>query len=481
MSELWTSQEIAGAVGGTAHGSFTVRGVAFDSREIGEGDLFIAMKGEAMDGHRFLPKAFDAGAAGAIVSQPIDRPHVLVDDTTKALNDLGRAARARSEARIIGVTGSAGKTGTKEALHAALDRSLPGGAHRSVKSYNNHTGVPLSLARMRREARFGVFEMGMNHSGELAALTRLVRPHVAIVTTIASAHREFFDSEEAIADAKGEIFQGLEEGGTAIVPFDSPHRDRLIAAARPHADLIVTFGLGEGADVSARYALPAPGGGTMITASLPDEVQLSYTVSQPGDHWAANSLAVIAAVQAVGGDLAAAGLALADLPGIKGRGERHLIQVEGGKALLIDESYNANPASMAATLATFGAGDLAGRRIAVLGAMRELGEESDAFHAGLAAPIAAARIDYVILVGNEMEALAKALGQKVKVAHVADATAATRLAREAVGPGDAILVKGSNSIGLAALVDALADGPSASVYPGRSPQAAAEGLGTGKN
>jgi UDP-N-acetylmuramoyl-tripeptide--D-alanyl-D-alanine ligase len=465
---LWTSDELASAVGGTASGDFSVSGVAFDSREIGEGDLFIAMKGETMDGHRFLPQAFQAGAAGAIVSEGIDRPHVLVEDTTRALNDLGRASRARSGAKIIGVTGSAGKTGTKEALYAALDRSLPGGAHRSVKSYNNHTGVPLSLSRMPCEARFGVFEMGMNHAGELAALTRLVRPHVAIVTTIASAHREFFASEEEIADAKGEIFQGLEPGGTAIVPFDSPHRERLIAAARPHAAEIVTFGMGEGADVRARYAVRAPGGGTMVTASLPGEVHLSYTISQPGDHWAANSLAVVAAVQAVGGDLAAAGLALADLPGIKGRGERHLVWLDGGEALLIDESYNANPASMAATLATFGQEQVGGRRIAVLGSMRELGEGSDAFHAGLAAPIENARVDYAILVGNEMEALAKALGQKVKMAHVADAKAAVELARQAVGPGDAILVKGSNSIGLAALVEALADGPSASRATGKS-------------
>jgi UDP-N-acetylmuramoyl-tripeptide--D-alanyl-D-alanine ligase len=328
--------------------------------------------------------------------------------------------------------------------------------------------VPLSLSRMPRDARFGVFEMGMNHSGELAALTRLVRPHVALVTTIASAHREFFKSEEEIADAKGEIFQGLEPGGTAIVPFDSPHRDRLIAAARPYAERIVTFGMKEGADVHARYAVRASGGGTMVTAALPGDVQLSYTVSQPGDHWAANSLAVLAAVQAVGSDLAAAGLALADLPGIKGRGERHVVTLEGGEALLIDESYNANPASMAATLATFGAGSVSGRRIAVLGAMRELGEGSEAFHAGLAAPVEAARVDYAILVGNEMEALAKALGQKVKVAHVADATAATQLAREAVRPGDAILVKGSNSIGLAALVEAMAGDPATRLGTGGS-------------
>jgi UDP-N-acetylmuramoyl-tripeptide--D-alanyl-D-alanine ligase len=235
VTALWTAQEIADATNGAVHGDFAVTGVAFDSREVGPGNLFIALKGEATDGHRFLERAYAAGAAGAIVSAEIAHPHVHVADTTAALSDLGRASRARSSARICGVTGSVGKTGTKEALFLALDRAARGQAHRSVKSYNNHTGVPLSLVRMPREALYGVFEMGMNHAGELAALTRLVRPHVAIVTAIASAHREFFDSEEAIADAKGEIFQGLEPGGTALVPFDSPHRDRLMAAARPYA------------------------------------------------------------------------------------------------------------------------------------------------------------------------------------------------------------------------------------------------------
>jgi UDP-N-acetylmuramoyl-tripeptide--D-alanyl-D-alanine ligase len=457
MSALWTAQEIAVAVKGTSHGAFEANGIAFDSREIGPGDLFVALKGEATDGHRFVGQALASGAAGAVVSEPIEGPHVLVGDTTKALNALARASRARSLAKIVGVTGSVGKTGTKEALFAALDRSARGRAHRSVKSYNNHTGVPLSLARMPRESRFGIFEMGMNHSGELAALTRLVRPHVAIVTAIAPAHREFFSSDEEIADAKGEIFQGLEEGGVALVPFDSPHRDRLIAAAEPHAARIVTFGVGEGADIRATYAIRSPGGGTLVTASL-GSAHLSYTISQPGEHWVSNSLAVLGAVEAVGGDLAAAGLALADLPGLKGRGERHMVPIHGGEALLIDESYNANPASMAATLRSFGEEKVEGSRIAVLGAMRELGPGSDEFHAGLAGHVEAARIDYAILVGAEMEALAKALGTACEKAHVADAAAAAGLVRDAIGPGDAILVKGSNSVGLAALVEALASG-----------------------
>jgi UDP-N-acetylmuramoyl-tripeptide--D-alanyl-D-alanine ligase len=459
MSALWTSDEIAAATGGATSGDFSVSGVTFDSREVEGGHLFLALKGEATDGHLFLDKAYGAGAAGAVVSEATERPHVLVPDTFAALNDLGRASRDRSGARICGVTGSVGKTGTKEALYAALDRAAPGEAHRSVKSYNNHTGVPLSLARMPREARFGVFEMGMNHKGELAQLTRLVRPHVAIVTAIAPAHRAFFSSDEEIADAKGEIFQGLEQGGVAIVPFDSPHRDRLIDAARPHAARIVTFGLGKGADVRARETAAAANGGSLVSAVLAD-AELTYTIAHPGEHWVSNSLAVLAAVEALGGDLAQAGLALADMAGLKGRGERRRVPLAGGEALLIDESYNANPSSMAATLKTFGAMKVAGRRIAVLGAMRELGETSDAFHAGLAAPIAEARVDRVILVGQEMEALAKALGPGIEMAHVPDAASATDLARGEVRPGDAVLVKGSNSIGLARLVEALAGGNS---------------------
>jgi len=454
---LWNSRDLAAATGGATSADFVATGVAFDTREIGPADLFIALEGEATDGHRFLDQAFAAGAAGAIVSTRIEQPHVLVADTFEALNALARASRARSGAKIIGVTGSAGKTGTKEALFAALDRAAPGRAHRSVKSYNNHTGVPLSLARMPRETRFGVFEMGMNHAGELAALTRLVRPHVALVTTIAPAHMGFFDSVEAIADAKSEIFEGLEPGGTAIIPFDSPYRDRIAAAARRHAGRIVTFGLGEGADVRASYALASPRGGSMVTAMLPG-AQLSFTISQPGEHWVANALAVLAAVEAVGGDLGLAGLALADLGGLKGRGERRRIALKGGEALLIDESYNANPASMAATLQVLGDEKISGRRIAVLGAMRELGAGSDAFHAGLAGPLREAEVEQAILVGAEMEALAKALGGSMEIAHVADAATAIPLAKAAIGPGDAMLVKGSNSIGLAALVEALASG-----------------------
>ncbi len=459
MTALWSSAEIADAAKGIAHGGFEARGVTFDSREVGEGDLFVALEGEATDGHHFVAESFESGAAGVLVSSRVHGPCVVVDDTFAALNALARAARARSGARICGVTGSVGKTGTKEALFAALDRGARGRAHRSVKSYNNHTGVPLSLARMPRDAGFGVFEMGMNHPGELAQLTRLVRPHVAIVTAIAPAHREFFASDEAIADAKGEIFEGLEAGGTALIPHDSPHRDRLIAAAEGKAAVIRTFGLGEGADIRARDTVATAEGGTLLTAQLPD-ADLTFRIAHPGEHWVSNALAVLGAVDAMGGDLAAAGLALGELKGLKGRGERRRFAVADGEALLIDESYNANPASMAAALRTMAGLAVAGRRIAVLGAMKELGSHSGDFHAALAEPVAAARLDYAILVGEEMEALAKALGPGLKLTHVPDTPSAIELARSEIKPDDAILVKGSNSIGLAALVEALAGGKS---------------------
>ncbi|MBA2467232.1 MAG: UDP-N-acetylmuramoyl-tripeptide--D-alanyl-D-alanine ligase [Sphingomonas sp.] len=466
MIDLWTSAEIAEATGGTASADFAVTGVTFDSREVQAGDLFVAMPGTVHDGHRFVAGAVSAGAAGALVSHAIDTPHVLVADVARALEDLGRAARDRSTAKIIGVTGSVGKTSTKEAIYAALDRFCPGCVHRSVKSYNNHTGVPLSLARMPRDARYAVFEMGMNNPGEIAALTRMVRPHVALITAIAPAHIENLGSEEAIADAKGEIFQGLEplpggeEGGLAIIPNDTPHRDRLVKAARRHARRIITFGGGD-ADIHAIHAVRSNGGGSLITASLID-CDLTFTIAQRGDHWVTNSLAAVAAVEAVGADVAVAGLALADMGGLKGRGERHQVQLDGGELLLIDESYNANPASMAATLGSLGSELGVERRIAVLGPMRELGGHSAALHAGLAPAVIAARIDRLILIGEEMRPLATSIAGKVGIDHVANVEEAMAALSAIVRPGDAVLVKASNSVGLAKLVERMVRGQSCS-------------------
>ncbi|HVM23343.1 MAG TPA: UDP-N-acetylmuramoyl-tripeptide--D-alanyl-D-alanine ligase [Sphingomicrobium sp.] len=454
MSALWTSDEIAAATGGQASTSFEVTGITFDSREVQDGDLFVAMPGTAHDGHQFLASAFDRGAAGAIVSRPIDRPHVLVEDTARALDALARASRDRSRATVIGITGSVGKTSTKEALYAALDRCSHGQVHRSVKSYNNHTGVPLSLARMPGDAEYAVLEMGMNNAGEIAALTRLVRPHVALITAIGPAHIENLGSEEAIADAKGEIFQGLEPDGIAIIPNDTPHRDRLVRAAKRHAGQIVTFGGGD-ADVHALHSVRSEAGGSLLTAALLER-ELTFTISQRGDHWVSNALAVLAAVEAVGADVAVAGLALADMGGLKGRGERHAIALESGEALLVDESYNANPASMAATLKSLGSEQVSGRRIAVLGAMKELGPHSDELHSGLASAVIEAKIDMLILLGDETRPLEQALAGQVDVERAGSVDLAADLLLRILRPGDAVLVKASNSVGLARLVERVA-------------------------
>ena len=452
---LWSSKEIAEATGGSESGPFAVDGVAFDSREVEPGDLFIALSGAQTDGHHYLDQAFAHKAAGAIVTGACTHPHVRVADSFAAMQDLARAARARSTARIVGITGSVGKTSAKEALFAAIERAMPGKVHRSVKSYNNHTGVPLSLARMPRDAAAGVFEMGMNHAGELASLTRLVRPHVAMVTAIAPAHIEYFASIEAIADAKGEVFQGLEPGGTAVVPFDSPFRDRLIAAAKPFAARIVTFGRGEGADVRAIEAVRLETGASFVTARI-GKREVSFTLSQPGAHWVSNALGVLACVDAVDGDLGLAGLALAELGGLAGRGERFMAQIEGGAALIIDESYNANPASVAAALSVLA--EERGRHVAVLGEMRELGDRSAGLHADLAEPVRRAAVEQLVLVGEAITPLARALEGKVDFVHVADATAALAEIEKIVTPGDAVLIKGSNGVALSRVVAELKAG-----------------------
>ena len=450
-TSLWTSTELATATGGEASGGFSIDGIAFDSREIGPRDLFVAMPGTEYDGHAFLDKAFVRGAGAAVVSRPVARPHIRVADTAAALNAIGVAARARTGARIAGITGSVGKTGTKEALAAALARTPDVRVHKSVKSYNNHTGVPLSLARMPVDSDFGVFEMGMNHAGEIAALTRMVRPHVAVVTAIAPAHIEFFDSIVGIADAKGEIFQGLVPGGTAVIPFDSPHRERLIGHATACSATVLTFGTGEGADVRAREAIPVAGG-TSVTVAMPG-ADLCLTIGQHGAHWVSNGLAVLAAVHALGADVGIAALSLADMAQLAGRGARLTVPVAGGTALLIDESYNANPTSVRATLAVL-ASEL-GRHVLVLGAMRELGHGSDRLHAELADDVIAANPAHVILVGTGIEPLAEALEGRVELRHVPDAASAVPVLEALIAPGDVVLVKGSNGIGLGALVDRL--------------------------
>ncbi|QIG54891.1 UDP-N-acetylmuramoyl-tripeptide--D-alanyl-D-alanine ligase [Altererythrobacter sp. BO-6] len=456
---LWSAAQVVAATGGIASHQFQASGVEMDSRDVKRGDLFVALKGEAMDGHKFLGAAFANGAVAAIVDRPVDFPHVLVEDTTAALHALAHAARERAQAVRIGITGSVGKTGVKEAIFQALDRASRGAAHRSVRSYNNHVGVPLTLARMSARAKFGVFEMGMNHAGEIAPLAAHVRPHVALITTIAPAHIENLGSMEAIAEEKAAIFSGLMPGGTAVIPADSPWCEQLRAIAERYAARVITFGTSPDADVRLLDAIPSANGGSLVTADLGD-TRLCYSVAEPGEHWIANSLGVMAAVKAAGGDLGAAGLALAEMGGLKGRGARHQLSVQGGKALLIDESYNANPASMRATLRQLGQTP-ATRRIAVLGSMKELGDFGPKFHAQLVEPLSEAKVDYVVLVGEEMRALARELGKANVVslgnvggfAHCNNpAEAIAALDEYGITHGDAILVKGSNSVGLGALV-----------------------------
>jgi UDP-N-acetylmuramoyl-tripeptide--D-alanyl-D-alanine ligase len=460
---LWTLAEVAAAVEGAAFGvaEASIRGVSIDTRSLQPGDLFVALKGPNFDGNGFVGAAASAGAAAALVEarpgagHPL--PTVSVADTQAGLERLGRAARARTDARIIAVTGSVGKTSTKEMLAAAL--SSIGETHWSGGSLNNHWGVPLSLSRMPRDTRFGVFELGMNHAGEIAGLTTQVRPHVAVITTVEAVHLEFFPSVEAIADAKAEIFLGLERDGVAIINGDNPHAGRLAAAARAAgAARIIRFG--SGGDAHARLInVTTDGAGSIVEASLFGQT-LRYRLGLAGHHMALNSLSVLAAVKAAGADPAAASVALGDLSGLAGRGKRVAIPVVGGQALLIDESYNASPASVRAALSVLAATPVgaAGRRIAVLGEMRELGSESPALHRGLAETVAATGIDQVFTVGPLMRNLADALpparlgGWSETAAAMAPEVAAV------LKPGDVVMVKGSFGIRMADIVKPLIAG-----------------------
>jgi UDP-N-acetylmuramoyl-tripeptide--D-alanyl-D-alanine ligase len=462
MTPLWSAAEIAYATGGVASGTWTVDGAHIDSRDCTAGSLFFALKGEATDGHGFLRSAFDHGASAAVISDAsaLDVPsrnHILVKDTTAALNDLAKAARARTQAKIIAVTGSVGKTGVKEALRLGLERYRPNQVHASIKSFNNHVGVPLTMVRMPAAMRFGIFEMGMNHAGELTALSALGAPHVAIITTIASAHREFFHSEEDIANAKGEICAGIAEGGTIILNADNVHFPRLYKIAkRSRAAQILSFGSASDANVRALETKLHATSST-VTADIAGE-RMMFKIGQPGAHWVSNALAVLAGIKAVDGDLALAGLALAEMSGLAGRGRRIPISTsDGGEAVLLDESYNANPASMAAALAVLGGLDVKGqgRRIAVLADMKEMGADSRALHAALATAVEAAGVSHLICVGVDIQALAAALPASITRMAVSNSASAYEALQTLLRDEDVVLIKGSNSMGLGKVVDRL--------------------------
>jgi UDP-N-acetylmuramoyl-tripeptide--D-alanyl-D-alanine ligase len=458
---LWTAEEIAAATGARLSGAFAeATGASIDTRTLQPGDLFFAIRGEARDGHDFVREALAKGAAAAVLAEEraqefADAGALLaVPDPLEAMRLLGIASRRRSNAAIVAVTGSVGKTGTKEALRLVLSRQ--GATHASVASYNNHWGVPLTLVRMPRESAFGVFEIGMNHPYEILPLTAMVRPQVALVTAVEPVHIEFFRSIWGIADAKGEIFAGIESGGTAVINRDTPYFERLRAHAQAsRAGRILTFGEHEAADVRAERIILKPDLSVVEAWLLGRSV--TYRLGTPGRHIALNSLGALAVVHALGADPAVASQALAELKPPVGRGERTMLAVGQGEALLIDESYNANPASMRAALATLGAVEVnaRGRRIAVLGDMKELGQEGPSLHRGLAAAIEESRADLVFAAGPLMENLVQALPTERVAAHTATAPELVEAVCAAVRPGDAIMIKGSLSTGMGVVVKAL--------------------------
>ncbi|WP_026607083.1 UDP-N-acetylmuramoylalanyl-D-glutamyl-2,6-diaminopimelate--D-alanyl-D-alanine ligase [Methylocapsa acidiphila] len=464
---LWTGLGLVAPLAARVSGGMPKRGatgISIDTRSLREDELFFAIKGENSDGHDHVAAAFDKGALAAVV----DEAHAdalagqgslfVVRDVLRALEGLGVAARDRTAARIIAVTGSVGKTSTKEALRVAL---APGGAvHASVASYNNHFGVPLTLARMPKQSRFGVFEIGMNHKGEIAPLVAMVRPHVAIVTTIAPVHLENFANLDEIADAKAEIFSGLAPGGVVILHRDIAQYDRLLAQAEASAaGYVASFGEHEKADARlVNVALAADH--SVIEAEICGRA-LTYRLGAPGRHLALNSLAVLLAAKAVGVDLDAAAAALASFAAGAGRGQQLTLEAKGGAFTLIDESYNANPASMRAAFALAGAlpASETGRRIAILGDMLELGREEASMHAGLARDIEANHIDLVYAAGPLMKHLFLALPGQFQGAWRESASELLPIACAAIRGGDVVVVKGSNGSQMSAIVAALKQGP----------------------
>ena len=457
MTVLWTRDAAAEATQGTPVGpDWSATGVTIDSRKIAAGDLFVALPGERVDGHDFVAAALKAGAAATLVSRVPegldDAPLLLVENVLGALEDLARAARARSSARIVAVTGSVGKTGTKEMLAACL--SVHGSTMATAGNLNNHIGAPLSLARLPQDCAFAVFELGMNHANEIRPLTRLVAPHATIITNVEPVHIEFFDGIDGIADAKAEILEGLEPGGVAVLNADNGSFERIRARARTlGVDRIATFGQSAMCDVRGLDIEPAEDG-TRVVASVAG-TEMSWTVGGIGSHWGFNSLGVVAVLHALKLDIAPCLDRLATVSAMRGRGGQiALATADGGTALLIDESYNASPPAVRAALSVF-ANTPATRRILVLGDMRELGDTAPALHAGLKDAVAAAQSDAIYLCGDAMAHLRDALGpdrvtQWTKTAGALAETVATN-----VKDGDVVLIKGSLAMGMKAIVSAV--------------------------
>jgi UDP-N-acetylmuramoyl-tripeptide--D-alanyl-D-alanine ligase len=458
MSEpLWTSEEIVRAVGGRLSGaSFEVSGINIDTRALEPGDLFVALAG-VRDGHDFLAQAFEKGSAGALVSRPTSDGSCVVveDDTLRALERLGVASRERaSRARRAAVTGSVGKTSVTQAISAAI--ALAGQAHSSVKSFNNHIGVPLTLARMPRDTRRAVFEIGMNHAGEIEPLSRMVRPHVVVITTVGPVHVENFqDGEVGVARAKAEIFEGLEPGGAAVLNADNPWFEMLAGHARELGATVKSFGQAEGADARLIGFERAEAGGVVVARIRGRTVR--FRIAQSGAHWGLNSLATLLALEDLDTSFEVGLEALAAFAPLQGRGAERRIEIGEGAFTLIDESYNANPISMRATLATLGARSVPGRRIAVLTDMLELGPEAPRFHGELAEPIEAAKVDLVFCAGPLMRSLWEGLPASRRGGWAETAEALADEVVDAVRPGDVVMVKGSNGSRASLVVRALAE------------------------
>ncbi|HQN50170.1 MAG TPA: UDP-N-acetylmuramoyl-tripeptide--D-alanyl-D-alanine ligase [Phenylobacterium sp.] len=449
---LWTAAEIAAATGGTVRGDFAAGGVSIDTRSIEPGDLFVALAG-VRDGHEFVAQALAAGASGALVSQAVDGPGVLVADTFKALEALGEAARVRApQARRGAVTGSVGKTSVTQAIRAGLERA--GRSHSSVKSYNNHIGVPLTLARMPRDTERAVFEIGMNHADEITPLSQMVRPHAVAITTVGPVHVENFpDGEIGVARAKAEIFAGLEPGGIAVLNADNAWFEFLKDEAHKAGAHVRSFGRAEACDAQLVDFEPYPGG-ARVKARLHGKA-LDFTLLQSGFHWGPNSMAVLLMLEALDVTLDDSLASLGGFHPLEGRGAEREIAIAGGAFTLVDESYNANPVSMQAAIATLGARATKGRRIVALTDMLELGADSPRYHAELAEPLAAAAIDRVYCAGPYMKSLWDALPSTRRGGY-ADTAAelAPQVARD-VEPGDLVMVKGSNGSKAGAVTAAL--------------------------
>ena len=456
---LWTASELVEATGGTFSGPFDADGLSIDTRTLAAGELFVALLGEGRDGHAFVADALAKGAAGAIVHEDVSaRPVLRVDDTLAALTRLGGFARWRFGGRLVAVTGSVGKTTTKEMLRCAL--SAFGSVHAAVASYNNHWGVPLTLARTPRDADFCIAEIGMNHAGEIAPLTRLARPHVAVITTIAKAHIGYLGSIEAIADEKASIIEGLEPGGIAVLPADSEQLPRVRAAAGGAE--VLTFGVDKAADVRLVFR-EEDADGSLIHVDIVGHTA-SLRLNAPGQHMVMNALATLAVVVSLGLDPIRAIHALEAFVPLLGRGLRRTIAAGGGSVLLLDESYNGNGASMRAALDVLRL-QPARRRVAVLGDMLELGEEGPAEHAALADAVVASA-DCLFSCGPLMRSLFDAVPDALRGFHAMDSAALAPVVAAALRDGDAVLVKGSLGSGMKRVITALDSVQTCSVTAG---------------